>query len=125
MVLAEEAGNETRKVIQPNLVKKISFDKRIVDDVTVRSINAFIMAYAFIFAISMLLVSFDCSSFEEVFTSVLTTMNNVGPAFGKPFNGFGFFSWTSKIVFIFDMLVGRLEIFPMLVLFLPSTWKKN
>ena len=125
MVLAEEAGNETRKVIQPNLVKKISFDKRIVDDVTVRSINAFIMAYAFIFAISMLLISFDCSSFEEVFTSVLTTMNNVGPAFGKPFNGFGFFSWTSKIVFIFDMLIGRLEIFPMLVLFLPSTWKKN
>ena len=58
-------------------VKKISFDKRIVDDVTVRSINAFIMAYAFIFAISMLLISFDCSSFEEVFTSVLTTMNNV------------------------------------------------
>ena len=66
-----------------------------------------------------------CYSFEEAFTSVATTMNNVGPGLGRLNGGFSFFSWHSKLVFIFNMLAGRLEVIPMLVLFFPKTWKKN
>jgi trk system potassium uptake protein TrkH len=124
LALAKGAGHEVRRMIHPNQVKKISLDKRIVEDETVRSINAYIMAYIIIYVISMLLISFDCPSFEVAFTSVVATLNNVGPGLGAvgPSGNFAFFSGFSKIVFIFNMLAGRLEIFPMLVLFFPGTW---
>ncbi len=124
-VLAKEAGHEVKRSIHPHQVKKISFDKRVVDDETVRSINSYIMGYIFIFIISLICISFECLSFEEAFSSVATTINNVGPGLGRAYGGFGYYSWFSKIIFIFDMLTGRLEVIPMLVLFYPGTWKRN
>ena len=127
LVLAKGAGHEIRRVIHPHHVKKISLDKRIVDDETVRSINAYIIAYIIIFACSMLAVSFDSPSLETAFTAVSATINNVGPGLNEvgPAGNFAFFSNFSKYVFIFDMLAGRLEVFPMLMLFYPRAWRKN
>ena len=124
-VLAKQAGNEISRAIHPHQVKKISFDKRIVDDETVRSINAYLIAYVCIFVVSMLLIAFDTASFEEAFTAVATTINNVGPGLGRLNGGFGFFSGFSKLVFIFNMIAGRLEVIPMLVLLNIGTWRKN
>jgi len=127
LVLSKGAGHEVKRMIHPHQVKKISLDKRIVEEDTVRSINAFIMAYIIIYIVSMLLVSFECPSFEVAFTSVAATINNVGPGLGAvgPTGNFAFFSSWAKLVYIFDMLAGRLEIFPMLVLFFPGTWRKK
>ncbi len=127
LILFKGAVHEIKRTIHPHQVKKISLDKRIVDYETVRSVNSFLFAYILIYAVSLLIISFDCSTFETAFTSVASTINNVGPGLGDvgPMGGFSFFSPISKIVFIFDMLAGRLEIFPMLVLFFPNTWKKS
>ena len=127
LILFKGATHEIRRTIHPHQVKKISLDKRIVEHETVRSVNSFLFAYILIFAASLLIISLDCKTFETAFTSVVATINNVGPGLGDvgPTGGFSFFSPLSKIVFIFDMLAGRLEIFPMLVLFFPGTWKRG
>lgn len=127
LIFLKGANHEIRRTIHPHQVKKISLDKRIVEPETVRSVNAFLFAYIIIYAVSLLIISLDCADFETAFTAVVATLNNVGPGLGAvgPMGGFSFFSPLSKAVFVFDMLAGRLEIFPMLVLFFPTTWKKN
>ena len=101
-------------------------DKRVVEHEVVRGINAYIVAYIAIFIVSMLLISLDCQDVTTIFTSVSATLNNVGPGLSLvgPTGNFAFFSVGSKLVFIFTMLAGRLEVFPMLLLFAPSTWRK-
>ena len=101
-------------------------DGKVVEHEVVRSINAYLVAFLLIFTASLLLVSIDAKSIETSFSAVAATINNVGPGLGEvgPSGNFASFSWFSKLVFIFDMLAGRLEIFPMLILFSPATWKK-
>ena len=101
-------------------------DKRVVEHDVVRSLNAYVIAYILIYIVSMLLISLDGYDFTTNFTSVVATLNNIGPGLSLvgPAGSFAFFSDFSKIVYIFDMLAGRLEIFPMLVLFAPATWRK-
>ena len=101
-------------------------DKRVVEHEVVRSLNAYVIAYALIFVLSLLLISLEGYDFTTNFTSVVTTINNIGPGLSLvgPVGSFSFFSDFSKFVYMFDMLAGRLEIFPMLVLFSPLTWKK-
>ena len=79
-----------------------------------------------IYAFSVLFISIDNMDFTTNFTAVAATLNNVGPGLGKvgPVCNFGDYSALSKLVCIFDMLAGRLEIIPMLILFSASTWKK-
>lgn len=126
IILFKSGIRETRRMIQPKQVKKITMDKRAVDDETVRSVSGFFMAYILVFVLSLLIISLDGQSTTTNFTSIVATINNIGPGLDAvgPAGNFGMFSWWSKIVFIFDMLIGRLEVFPILVLFLPKTWKK-
>ena len=126
LVLFKGAKHELRRMIHPKQIKKITLDGKVVEHEVVRSINAYLVAFIFIFVASLLVVSLDGQSFETTFSSVATTINNIGPGFDAvgPYGNFANFSWWSKIVFIFDMLAGRLEIFPMLILFSPTTWKK-
>jgi len=79
-----------------------------------------------VFVASVVLVSIDGYDLVTNFTSVAATIGNVGPGLSKvgPTMNYGFFSPLSKIVLIFDMLVGRLEFYPMILLMLPSTWRK-
>ena len=126
VMLSKGAGHEVGRILHPKKVKKITMDKRVVEHDVVRSLNAYVIAYILIYIVSMLLISLDGYDFTTNFTSVVATLNNIGPGLSLvgPTGSFAFFSDFSKIVYIFDMLAGRLEIFPMLVLFAPATWRK-
>jgi trk system potassium uptake protein TrkH len=126
IILVKGGLREVGQLIHPKQVKKITVDGKIVEHEVVRSVNAYLVAFVLVFVVSLLLISIEGQTFETSFTSVATTMNNVGPGLGKidTMGNFAFYTDFSKIVFIFDMLAGRLEIFPMLVLFAPATWRK-
>lgn len=112
--------------IHPRSVKKVTIDGKTVEHEVLRSINVYIITYLIIFSASILLVAFDGHSFTTNFTAVAATLNNIGPGLELvgPTANFGFFSPLSKLVMIFDMLAGRLEIFPLLLLFSRETWKR-
>ena len=126
VLLFKTIRKELVKITHPRYIKKIQFDGVSVAHETVRNTNVFIAVYCLIFALSVLLVSIDNHDFTTNFTAVTATINNIGPglALVGPTQNFGFFSPFSKIVLIFDMLAGRLELFPMLLLFTPSVWKR-
>ena len=127
LILIKRAGEELHKFIFPNSVTKIRLEKKILDREVVHTTSAFLIVYVFIFAISTLLVSAEGHDLETCFTAVAATFNNIGPGLSVvgPTRNFGFFSVFTKYVLIFDMLAGRLELFPMLILFSPRTWLKN
>ena len=87
----------------------------------------FLIVYLVIYSFSMLIISVDGFSFETNFTAVAATLNNIGPGLDQvgPTSNFFGYGPVSKLILIFDMLAGRLELFPMLILFYPSTWKKR
>ena len=101
-------------------------DKPLADD-TIKTVSTYFLVYIAIYVVSLLIVSLDKFGFETNFTAVAATLNNVGPGFGAagPTESFADFSVVSKLVFTCDMLIGRLEIFPILLLFMPSTWKNR
>ena len=126
MILFRGAFNEIGTLIQPRRVKRVTIDNRPVEAEVVRATNVYMMWYVLIFTVSVILISFDDHDLITNFTAVAATINNIGPGLNLvgPTGNFAFFSIPSKLVLIFDMLAGRLELFPMLVLFAPATWKK-
>ena len=126
MIFFKSIGKEVVTTIHPKATKKIQMNKRTIDHTTVRAVNSYMAAYSAIFFISLLLVSINNFDFATTFSSVATTLNNVGPGFAKigPTQNFSIFSPFTLVVFIVDMLIGRLEIFPILILFSKYTWKK-
>ena len=127
MLLFKSSKREVGKLVHPNQVKSVMMDKKTVEEDTIRSILAFMVLYIVIFFISFLVVSIDVDSVESAFTAIVATINNVGPGLGMagPTESFAFFSPLSKLVMCFDMLAGRLELFPMLALFNPYVWKRE
>ncbi|MBP0982386.1 MAG: TrkH family potassium uptake protein [Oscillospiraceae bacterium] len=126
IILFKGMAKELQTMVQPRQIKKIKMDSRMIDHETVRSVNVYMVAYLMIFAISLVFISFDNHDLITNFTAVTAAINNVGPGLDLvgPTSNFGFFAMQSKIILIFDMLAGRLELFPMLLLFTPATWKK-
>ena len=126
IILFKGMAKELQTMIQPHQVKKIKMDSHTIDHETGRSVHVFMVAYMMIFIISLILISFDNHDLITSFTAVSATINNVGPGLELvgPISNFSFFSNQSKIVLIFDMIAGRLELFPMLLLFTPATWKR-
>lgn len=118
---------ELQHLIHPRSVKQIKMDDNPIDRDTVRSVNIFLISYLIIMAFSILLVSLDDFDLITTFTSVVATLNNIGPGLELvgPTGNFAMFSNLSKFVLIFNMLAGRLEIFPMLLLFSPGTWRRR
>ena len=112
--------------LRPRQVKKITMDGQIQDSGVVKSVYGYIFCYIAVFVTSIVLISIDGADLVTNFTSVAATMGNVGPGLSKvgPIMNYGFFSPLSKFVFIFDMLAGRLEFYPILLMFVPSTWRK-
>lgn len=127
VVLAKTVKKELASLIHPRSVKVLKLEGKPVEHNVLRSINTFLGAYLLIFAGSMLLISLDNFDFTTNFTAVAATFNNIGPGLGGvgPARNFSAFSPLSKYVMMFDMLAGRLEVFPMLLLFAPSTWKRH
>jgi trk system potassium uptake protein TrkH len=126
LILGKSTSNEMRKTLHPKQVKRLTIDGRVVEQEIVNSVYSYLIAYAFLFVASLLIISLEGESLVTTFTSVAATINNIGPGLEAvgPAGTFANFSWWSKLVFIFDMLAGRLEIFPMLLLFAPATWRK-
>lgn len=126
IILFKSLSKELEMMIHPKQVKKITVDHRPVEHETIRAVNGFILCYILIFVISVVAVSFDNHDMITNFTAVSAAINNIGPGLELvgPTQNFKFFSVPSKLVLIFDMLAGRLELFPMLLLFNKATWKK-
>ncbi len=125
MILFKTMGKELQTIIHPKSVKAIKMDQKPIPHEVLRSVNVYTAIFFVIFASSCLLLSLDGHDLITSFTATATTMNNVGPGLAKvgPIYNFGFFSTFSKIVMIFNMLAGRLELLPILVLLSPKTWR--
>ena len=126
LILCKAARKEFQLYLHPNAVKKIKMDQKTITHDILRSTNIYLTLYLLIFAVSMLLISLDNFDMTTNFTAVTATLNNIGPGLEivGPMGNFSSFSYFSKCVLIFDMLAGRLEIFPLLLLFFKGTWKK-
>lgn len=119
--------NEISSFVHPKRVQIIRLEGRKVGNDVVKSVNVYFVLYFLIFIVSVFLVSIENGSFETNFTSVVATLNNIGPGLAGvgPMENFGGFNPLSKCVFMFGMLAGRLELIPMIILFSPWVWKKS
>ncbi len=126
VILGKQVKRELDVIAHPRHVEKMRLDGHAVDDGVIHSVLVFLAAYFAIFVASLLIVSLDDFDFTTCFTSVAATLNNIGPGLSLvgPTGNYSGFSALSKIVLSFDMLAGRLEVFPMLVLFSRNTWRK-
>ena len=122
---AKAIKNELHSYLHPKSVRQITMDGKDVESSVIRSVSVYMVTFFALFVVSLLLISLDGKDVATTFTSVATTMNNIGPGLEGvgPTQNFSHFSDFSKWVFIFDMLAGRLELFPLLILFYPSIWK--
>ena len=126
LLLFKSLGRNIRRVTNPKRVEVVRINRRAVNETVLDNTNAYLAAYVIILISSFLIVSLDRQTIGTTFTAVLACFNNIGPGMEAvgPTCNFGFFSDISKITLIFDMLAGRLEIFPMLILFSKATWKR-
>ncbi|MEI3175815.1 MAG: TrkH family potassium uptake protein [Lachnospiraceae bacterium] len=127
LVLFKSIKQEFTRLIQPRKVHAARMDGRILEDGIIKGILIFFAAYIIIAITAMLVVSLDGYDMETTISSVLAALGNIGPGLGAvgPMGNFAGYSAFSKLVLSFCMLAGRLELFPMLILFVPSTWRKN
>lgn len=127
ILLYKSAKNEIQRLIHPNTVKVVRMDGRPVSEGTIRGVWLFLTVYTAVAAASVLLVSLDNFDASTTISSVLATLNNIGPGLGVvgPTGSYASMSMLSKLVLTMDMLLGRLELFPLIFLGLPSTWLKK
>lgn len=128
-VLCKVMAREVRRTVRPRSVGLIKVDGRVIEEETVNGVMAFFFVYMLVLFISCLLVSCDSFirdvSIESCFTGVVATLSNIGPGLGEvgPAGSFAGFSYFSKAIFTLDMLIGRLELFPLLMFLSPRAWK--
>lgn len=127
VILFKTVVREIRRAINPKRVKCIKFDGSVLDKESISATGTYFALYAMIALVSFVLISLNGYDLTTAVVSVLACFNNVGPSFGDTaaVNDFSNFSNLSKIILSVDMLLGRLEIYPILILFMPSTWKKS
>lgn len=108
------------------MYQTVEFENQPIDGNVISSIQGYLVIYLIIFVVSLLILSCYKIDFTSAFSAVATCLNNVGPGMNVvgPVGNFSSLSDVSKLVLSFDMLAGRLEIFPMLLLFAPSSWRK-
>ena len=118
---------ELEHLVHPRSVKILKFEGKPIEHGVLRGINVYFLTYITIFTVSVLLVALDGKDFTTTVTAVIATFNNIGPGLELvgPCGNFAHFSSFAKYVLMFDMLAGRLELFPMLLVFMPSTWKRQ
>ena len=126
LIYFKNAFAEMRKMIHPHSVVSVQFEGKHLEPSVINNIYTYLVLYAMIFFTSLLIISLQNIDFASAFSSVVTCINNVGPGLNivGPVGNFSSLSDISKLVLSFDMLAGRLEIFPMLMLFSPALWKK-
>jgi trk system potassium uptake protein TrkH len=130
MIMGKSSMLSAKKMLSPRAVSTVRIDGKPISDDLIHSTSRYFALYVLIFVISIILVSFD-KSFSGTngilsgISSVVTTLNNVGPGFGTvgPTSNFAGLTIFSKIILSIDMLVGRLEILPILLIFYPKAWR--
>ena len=125
VILLKTLGKELNSYIHPKSIKKIKIEGKAIEHEVLRSTNVYFITFIILFVASVLAVSFEGKDLVTNFTAVAATINNIGPGLAMvgPTQNFGLFSPFSKYVLMFDMLAGRLELFPLLILFHPTIWK--
>ena len=118
---------DMRRMLHPNAVIAVRVDGKTLSERNVRGVQVYLFVYLSIFVVSLLLLSLEGFDMVSTFSALAACINNIGPGLEivGPMGNFSSFSWASKLLLSFNMLVGRLEIFPMLLLFAPSIWKRR
>lgn len=126
LIAAKSAIVELHLYIHPKSVRKSRLEGKLLDADTVRSVYSYIFLFIIVFALSVLLISLDGFDLTTNFTAIAATLNNIGPGLNAvgPVKNYAHFSDFSKFVMMFDMLAGRLELFPMLLLLHPAIWRE-
>lgn len=126
LIVIKNVVKELNSYLHPKSIKKIKMDGKPVEHEVVRAVNVYFITFLVLFAFSVLLISFEGKDMTTNFTAVAATINNIGPGLELvgPSKNFGIYGTFSKYVLMFDMLAGRLEIFPLLLLFYPPAWKE-
>ena len=127
VILAKTSWGDMRKMLHPNAVTTTRFEGKSLTDKHIRSVHLFITVYLLVFTASFLLLCLEGFDIVTTFTALTACINNIGPGLEMvgPMGNFSAFSWWAKLLLSFNMLVGRLEIFPMLLLFAPSNWRRR
>ncbi len=127
VILVKSGLRDIKKALNPRSIETVKMDKRTVEEPIVKSVSVFFATYMLIMAGSMLLISIDGRDFTTTSTAVISCISNIGPGLGAvgPAGNFADFSVLSKIILSFDMLAGRLELIPMLMLFSPYAWSRK
>lgn len=127
VILFKTIKKELSLIVHPREIRKIRIDGHVIEHSTLRATNVFLVIYFILLLSTTLLISVDEFDFTTNFTAVVSTLNNIGPGLNQvgPTQNFSIYSAFSKFVLMFNMLAGRLELFPMMILLLPSTWKRK
>ena len=127
IIAARSIYKELYTYVHPRSVRKVKMNGAVLEDEIIRSTTVYFFVFFAVFAVSMFIVSFEQKSLVTNFSAVMATINNIGPGLdlAGPSESFSDFTPLSKAVFIFDMLAGRLELYPLLLLFNPMTWRET
>ena len=127
IIMYKTLKREALKILHPQAVSLIKLDKMPVQEDVIRGTGGFIVVYLGITALSVLFISVEGFDIETTISSVATCINNIGPGLGmvSPIGNFSEFSVFSKIIFSIDMLIGRLEVYPILLLMSPAIWRRR
>ncbi len=127
VILVKASYGDMRRMLHPNAVSTVRFEGKPLTDRNLRGVHLFLTVYILVFTVSFLLLSLEQFDLVTTFTALAACINNIGPGLELvgPMGNFSAFSPWSKLLLSFNMLVGRLEIFPMLLLCAPSIWKRR
>ncbi|MEE1010413.1 MAG: potassium transporter TrkG, partial [Acutalibacteraceae bacterium] len=127
LILIKSGFREIKKAINPRSIKTVKVDKRSVDEPVVKSVSVFFATYMIVLAVSIFILSLNGKDLVTTSSAVIACMGNIGPGLGEvgPYGNFADFSVLSKLVLCFDMLAGRLELIPMLMIFSPYAWSRK
>src|SRR5690625_3664860 len=126
-IMFKTAVAELKRTAYPNRVVSIHFEEKPLEGRVIHSVVNYLIVYVFVFSALLLLISREVPDFISAFSTVATTFNNIGPGLGivGPASNFSFYSPLNKVLLSFVMIMGRLEIFPILILFSPNTWRRR
>jgi trk system potassium uptake protein TrkH len=127
VILTKTSYHDMRRMTHPNAISTVRFEGKPQSERALRSVHLYLTVFVIVFTVSTLLLSLEGYDLVTTFTAVAACINNIGPGLGDvgPMGGFSEFSAWGKLLLSFDMLAGRLEIFPMLLLFVPTMWKRK
>ena len=124
VIMFKNGVRQVRQLIHPNSITSVRFEDQKLDENVIKNVTGYFSVFMIIYIILVLIISIDGADLKTNLTAVAACINNIGPGLGKvgPVENFGFYSPLSKIALIFAMLIGRLEVFPLLIVFSPRTW---